>query len=89
METLLYLVVWWIQGRYFQKIFQIYREQIFLFREDILETVKREFIEETMNSNTNTVKQIQELFKKPIAVNKIQSISDNQDFVFIDLQRLC
>jgi hypothetical protein len=42
-----------------------------LFSEHTSTTVKREFIEEAMNSNTDGAKQIDELFKKADSVNKI------------------
>jgi hypothetical protein len=44
---------------------------LILFSEHISATIKREFIEETMNSNPNGAEQIDELFKKANSVNKI------------------
>jgi len=43
----------------------------YIFSEHISAAIKREFIEEAMNSNPNGAKQIDELFKKTNSVNKI------------------
>jgi hypothetical protein len=42
-----------------------------LFSEQGFEAVKREFIEEAMNSKANAAKEIDELFKKSDSVKKI------------------
>ncbi len=41
------------------------------FSENVSETIKREFIEEAMNSNSDGAKQIDRLFKTANSVNKI------------------
>jgi len=48
-----------------------------LFSEHTSTTVKREFIEEAMNSNPDGAKQIDELFKKSDSVNKIELFNIN------------
>jgi hypothetical protein len=41
-----------------------------LFSEHVSEAIKREFIEEAMNSNPDGPKHIDELFKQAVSVNK-------------------
>jgi hypothetical protein len=45
---------------------------VFVFSEHVLATIKREFIEEAMNSNFDAAKQIDQLFKNGNSVNKFE-----------------
>ncbi len=53
-----------MQGRHFF----IYFIANFLFSEHVSTAIKREFIEEAMNSDKDGVKDIEELFKKAVPV---------------------
>jgi hypothetical protein len=43
-----------------------------LFSEHVSAAIKREFIEEAMNSNPDGAKHVDELFQKAVSVNKIK-----------------
>ncbi len=57
-----------MSNRYFISLIDRF---FYIFSEHISAAIKREFIEEAMNSNPNGAKQIDELFKKTNSVNKI------------------
>ncbi len=60
----------------------------FSFREHVSTAIKREFIEEAMNSNPEGEKHIEELFKIATPVTKIQIINSHSIEFFIDFSRL-